>query len=183
LRWPWPHFYEFPHSVATIAVNREYDGVDRLFWARLQRPATTSLEDLQGQLDDYQSQPVEEVFRRHLIMGRLPTPLRRLLWWVRLNAAPGKRARRVGTFGMSTLAGQGVYNRLHPHFLTSSLSFGPLRPDGTLLATLLCDHRVLDGITAALAINRLEETLCGAIADELAGLRHEPAADRRRRCA
>ena len=173
LRWPWPHFYEYPQSVATIAVNREWAGVDRLFWARLQHPETTSLVDLQKQLDAFQTQPVDEIFRRHLLMGRLPTPVRRLLWWARLSAAPRQRARRVGTFGMSTLAGQGVYNRLHPHFLTSSLTFGPLQPDGTLLATLLCDHRVLDGVTAARAINRLEETLCGTIADQLAELHRE----------
>ncbi len=181
-RWPWPHYFEAPHSVATIAMNRPCDGVDRLFWARLQSPETTSLVKLQQQLNAFQSKPVEEVFHRHLLMARLPSPVRRLFWWLRLNTAARKRARRMGTFGMSTLAGQGVYNRLHPHFLTSSLTYGPLQSDGTLLSTLLCDHRVLDGITAAKAINRLEEVLCGDIADELRGLAG-PAAVERRQCA
>ena len=48
--------------MATIAVNREWAGVDRLFWARLQHPETTSLVDLQKQLDAFQSQPVDEMF-------------------------------------------------------------------------------------------------------------------------
>jgi hypothetical protein len=181
-KWPWPRFYEAPHSVATIAMNRPHDGVDRLFWARLQSPESTSLVELQQQLHAFQSKPVEEIFHRHLLMARLPKPVRRLFWWLRLNAAVQKRARRMGTFGMSTLAREGVYNRLHPHFLTSSLSYGPLQSDGTLLATLLCDHRVLDGITAAKAINRLEEVLCGEIAVELRRLA-DPAAVVRRQCA
>ncbi len=170
LRWPWPHLYQYPASVATIAVNRESDGEDRLFWARLQHPETCSLVELQESLAAYQTADVEQVFWRHLAMGRLPTPVRRLLWWLRLNTAPRKRALRMGTFGISTLAGQGVYNRLHPHFLTSSLTYGPLQPDGTMWVTLLCDHRVLDGVAAARAINRLEQILCGEIADELAAL-------------
>lgn len=167
LRWPWPHLYEYPTSVATIAVNREHHGIDRLFWARLQQPENCSLEKLQKSLDKFQHEDVKQVFWRHLIMGRLPTAVRRTLWWLRLNTAARKRARRMGTFGMSTLAGQGVYNRLPPHFLTSNLSYGPLQPDGTMWVTLLCDHRVLDGVTAARAINRLEEVLCGPIANEL----------------
>ena len=149
LRWPWPHLYEYPTSVATIAVNREHHGVDQLFWARLQQPENCSLAKLQTSLDKFQNEDVEQIFWRHLIMGRLPTAVRRTLWWLRLNTAARKRVRRMGTFGMSTLASQGVYNRLHPHFLTSSLSYGPLQPDGTMWVTLLCDHRVLDGVTAA----------------------------------
>ncbi len=181
-RWPWPHFYQYQHSVATIAVHRVHANIDHLFWARLSRPEATPLDELQKQLDTYQTQPVQEIFRRHLLMARFPTPLRRLLWWFRLNTAPRQRARRMGTFGMSTLAGQGVYNRLHPHFLTSSLSYGPLQPDGRLLVTLLCDHRVLDGALAARAINRLEQMFHQEIAEELAHIGRRDSA-KAQRCA
>ncbi len=183
LAWPWPHLFEYSGSVATIAVNRQYRGDNRLFWARLPRPEESSLLDLQHQLERFQTAPVEQVFDRHLLMSRLPTLARRILWWSRLNLAPRQRARRIGTFGMSSMAGLGVYNRLHPHFLTSSLSFGPLQDDGGMLVSVLCDHRVLDGVPAAQAINRLEEVLRGEIAEELGTLIRRPAATDRRKSA
>ena len=37
-KWPWPHFHQYEHSVATIAVHRVHADVDHLFSARLLRP-------------------------------------------------------------------------------------------------------------------------------------------------
>ncbi len=170
LRWPWPRFYEHAATVGMISVQREHQGQDRLCWGRFVQPETQSLAEIQAALDQYQTAPVPEAFRAQVQLSQLPALVRRLIWWTNLNLLPRKRAKRVGTFGMSVLAGQGAFNRLHPSFLTTSLSYGPLDERGRMLATLLYDHRVFDGATAAAALDRLEETLRGPIAAELRAL-------------
>ena len=167
LRWPWPRFLEAPCSVGMLAINRQQDGEDRLCWGRFDEPAGQSLAALQQRLDHYTHDPVEQVFKRQVFLSRLPTWLRRWILWWNLNFAGSLRARRLGTFSLSTLAGQGALNRAHPTFLTSSLTYGPIDADGMCLVTLLCDHRVLDGAVAARALGELEDVLRGQIADEL----------------
>jgi hypothetical protein len=176
VRWPWPHFIESPLSTAMIVVNREFRGENRICWGRLMRPEERPLVDLQQRLDGYQNKPVEAVFKNHIRLSRLPTPLRRLLYWFNFNFSGKKRSRRLGTFSMSTLAGQGVLNRGHQTFLTSSLTYGPLDEHGRATVTILCDHRVVDGIVAAQALADLEAALRGPIADELRSLRTNRAA-------
>jgi hypothetical protein len=111
-----------------------------------------------------------------VLLSRFPTWLRRVLWNWTLNVAGSKRAARVGTFSLSTLAGQGALNRGHPSFLTSSLTYGPLDEQGRTVVTLLCDHRVLDGVAAAAALNRLREVIRTDIAAELQSLEMRRAA-------
>ncbi len=176
IRWPWPHLVEESHSTAMVVVNRQYLGEDRICWGKLYRPESHSLVQLQRQMDAYQQEQVEQVFRRQLILSRFPTPLRRLLYWWNQNLAGRKRAIRLGTFTMSTLAGQGVLNRMHQTFLTSSLTYGPVDEDGQSIVTLLCDHRVVDGIVAARALSDLQAALCGAITEELKSLGSKRAA-------
>jgi hypothetical protein len=176
VRWPWPHFVEEPHSTAMVVVNRQYFGEDRICWGRLSNPEEQSLVDLQQQLDAYQTEPVDRIFRQQLRLSRMPTALRRALYWLNMNFGGHKRAKRLGTFTMSTLAGQGVLNRMHQTFLTTSLTYGPLDESGRTLVTLLCDHRVVDGIVAARALAELESTLLGTIAAELKSLSGKRAA-------
>ncbi len=149
--WPWPHLIEAPDSVAILAINRRDSQreEDRLCWGRFLQPETKSLIELQDALEQYQKQPLEEIFWRQVLYSRMPAPLRRLSWWLNLNMFVGKRARRMGTFSISTLAGDGCWNRSHPSMLTTSLSYGPLDERGQSLVTLLCDHRVLDEALAA----------------------------------
>jgi hypothetical protein len=170
IRWPWPHMVEEPFSTAMVVVNRQFLNEDRICWGRLIRPAADTLLDLQRQLDAYQNAPVERIFSQQLRLCRMPTMLRRLLLWWNMNFAGRKRAKRLGTFTMSTLAGQGVMNRMHQSFLTSSLTYGPLDENGHAVVTLLCDHRVIDGIVAARALADLEAALHGAIREELQSL-------------
>ena len=168
LPWPWPRLIEAPHSVGMIALNRECQGEDRICWGRFDEPEIQPLTVLQRQLERHQSNPVDDVFKRQVRLSRMPGWLRRgLLWW-NLNFAGSRRARRLGTFSLSTLAGQGALNRGHPSFLTSSLTYGPLDERGQCIVTLLCDHRVIDGVLAARALGDLQATLCGPIAAELA---------------
>lgn len=170
VRWPWPHLVEQPGISGMLVVNRQYLGEDRLCWARFDEPDQQPLAQLQRALDRYQSLPVEDVFRRQVRLSRLPRTLRRLLLWWNLNFAGEKRPRRLGTFTLTTLAGQGALNRNHQSFLTSSLTYGPLDDRGRSLVTLLVDHRVLDGMAAAGALKELERVLQIEIAAELRSL-------------
>lgn len=178
LRWPWRHLVELPHSVGMVAINRRDEELDedRLCWGRFIRPAEEPLVELQAALDGYQHQPLSEVFQRQVRNSKLPTPLRRLVWWVNLNFVVKNRARRLGTFSISSLAGQGAWNRSHPAIHTTSLTFGPLDDEGRMLATLICDHRVFDGALAARALGALEMALNGPVARELAAISADRAA-------
>ncbi len=167
-RWPWPHLYEHPLSVATLAISRQYLGEERLCWGVFSAPERASLAELQERLDRYQSDPVEKAFRRQVQLSRMPGPLRAIGWRLSLDFSGVKRAKRLGTFSMSSVAGQGAVNRFHPTILTSSLSYGPLDSAGRALVTLICDHRVLDGKLAATALQELETVLQTTVADELA---------------
>lgn len=178
LRWPWRHLVEMPHSVGMVAINRRDEELDedRLCWGRFIRPAEQPLAELQAALDAYQHQQLGEVFRRQVRHSKLPTPLRRLVWWINLNLVVKNRARRLGTFSISSLAGQGAWNRSHPAIHTTSLTFGPLDDEGRMLVTVICDHRVLDGALAARALGNLETALGGPIAAELRTLSADRAA-------
>lgn len=171
LNYPLPRFYQNASSVITVSINREHEGSDRLFWGRFHQPENATLLDLQRQLEDYCHGDVQQIFKRQLLASRMPTWLRRAGWWWRLNLQPHKRARRLGTASISVLAGQGAYNRLHPCILTSSLSYGPMQSDGRMWVTLQCDHRTLDGLVAAEALNALENALNGEVLAELELLR------------
>jgi hypothetical protein len=106
----------------------------------------------------------------------VPRLLRRLVLRVNLRSASAKRALRLGTFSLSTLAGEGCSNRGHPTFLTTSLSYDPLDEAGRMRVTLLADHRLIDGVPAARALAALEATLTGDIQRELITLAAMPRA-------
>jgi hypothetical protein len=163
-----PRLATAPTSVATLAVNRTEAGEDRLFFARLPTPESRSLVDIQRFITECGTKPIEEVFHRQLQFERLPGPLRRTILRWNMNSFSPKRATRIGTFSLSTLAGFGAINRFHPTLCTTSLSYAPLEADGRGLVTLICDHRVLDGAAAARALARLEEVLRHDLVAELA---------------
>ncbi len=96
IRWPWPHLVEESHSTAMVVVNRQYLGEDRICWGRLPRPESRPLVQLQRQLDAYQNEPVEKIFRRQITLSRMPTPLRRLLYWWNQNFGGRKASQAIG---------------------------------------------------------------------------------------
>jgi hypothetical protein len=157
-------------SVATLAVNRIEEGEDRLFWPRLTAPDRLGLPEIQQFVHAAATAPVEEFYRRQLELEMVPGLLRRTILRWNMNSRSAKRASRIGTFSLSTLAGLGATNRFHPTICTTSLSYAPLEADGRCLVTLIADHRVLDGAAAARALSRLEEVLCGGIRAELRDL-------------
>ena len=165
--FPFARLYQSPNSVISVAVTREVDGVERLFFGRLRSPEEKSLAVIQQELDELVRGDPRRAYRQQFQGERLPGILRRVLWWWRMNVSMSKRAKRVGTGSISVLASLGVHNRLHPCMLTSSLSYGPLDEAGRCWVTLQCDHRVIDGVPGARALNRMHELLRGEILSEL----------------
>ncbi len=166
-RWPTARLFQQSENVAMLVVNRRFENEDRICWARFERSEEQSLGDLQTALDEYQNHPVEQIFKKQVRLSRMPTVVRRLLWWCNLNLAGVKRAKRMGTFTISSLAGQATVNRFHQTLLTTSLSYGPLDEQGRALVSLICDHRVLDGAVAARALTQLQSVMQDEIAAEL----------------
>lgn len=167
VNWPWPHLIEHPHSVAMLATQRAHRGEPWLFWSRFVQPEQQSLVQLQQLLDRYQTAPVEKVFLQQWRLSGLPTFLRRCFWWWTLNFAGARRAKRVGTFFLTTLAGKGVEIQDPPAFLTSNLTYGPLDESGCCRVTLSYDHRLMDGATVADCLIELEATLNQEILREM----------------
>jgi hypothetical protein len=177
--FPWPRLYEHPFSIASVAIERDYDGEPGVFFGHIRGPECHPLLNLEAALRRFKDQPVEDIglFRRGLTVARLPRPLRRLMWWIGLNSSGPKRAKRLGTFGVSVYAGLGAAS-LHPlSVLTTTLNYGVIGRDGTVDVRLVYDHRVMDGATVARALADLEDVMNGAIRQELLDLTSRPSRD------
>jgi hypothetical protein len=173
LSFPWPHLYEHPANVASVAIERHYGGEQAVFFAHLRGPEQQPLTALDAHLRRCKEQPVESIglFRRALHISRFPRPVRRLFWWIGLNSSGSKRAQRVGTFGVSVYSGLGAAS-LHPLSpLTTTLHYGVIAKDGSVDVRLIYDHRVMDGCNVARALAHLEEVLRSDIVAELRSLK------------
>jgi hypothetical protein len=168
IKLPWPHFYEYPASVASVAHEREYEGERIVLLETVTRPERRTITDLQAAIETARSRPVLQIkqFRRALKLARLPAPVRWAVMWLGLNI-PRRRARHFGTFQLSVYSGLGAesFNPLTP--LTTLLNWGPIDADGTVNVRILYDHRVMDGATVARALVRLESILNDKIASEV----------------
>jgi hypothetical protein len=169
-KFPFPHLYQYPTSVATVMVEREYRGEPAVFGLLIKDPARRSVAELTRRIATARTAPVEAVkdFRRALQLASLPRPLRRLVWWVGLNVGR-QRANYFGTFGVSVYASLGAesLNLLSP--LTTTLNYGPIGADGSVDVRVIFDHRVTDASTVARSLARLEQVLNGTLTAELSG--------------
>jgi hypothetical protein len=165
---PWPHLYEYPHSVAAVAIERDLNGEAALFFARIKAPESMSLDAVGAAVRNAKSEPVDAIrdFRRMLAIAGLPLVLRRLIWWVGLNIGR-QRANFFGTFGVSTVAGEGATIDVTFNPVSFTLTYGPLAASGEMDVILSFDHRVVDGATVARALARLEEVLLGPVRAEV----------------
>lgn len=162
-----PTVYQHDTSVGMLAIQRDYRGEPWLFWGRVLAPDTMSLREIQTLIDRYQSAPVDEIFKRFVWLSAFPTMLRRLIWWFNMQWSGPVRAKRVGTFFLSSLAGQGAEIPCPPSFQTGVLSYSPFDASGASRVTLAYDHRLMDGAIVAEALARIEACLLGTLADEL----------------
>jgi hypothetical protein len=174
-KFPWPHFYEHPFTVASLVIERPHEGESALLLARVKQPDLMPLQELDALIRRLKEAPADEVrdFRRTLRIARLPLLLRRLIWWLGLNIGR-QRASHFGTAAMSVLGGQGVEVVFAVSPWSLLLSYGPIAASGDVTVTISFDHRVMDGAVIARAIAGLETQLL-ALAGELA-LATEPAA-------
>ena len=168
---PRPHLREYPTSVASVAVERDYRGEPCVFFGRMGGdPANITVDAIDARIKLWATAPLETVpaFRKLLLMGRLPGPVRRTLLRLGLNL-PATRAGRFGTFGLTAYSSLGAES-LHPLGpLTTTLTYGPVGRDGQVDVRLIYDHRVTDGAVIARALARLEEELLGAVLAEVRG--------------
>lgn len=169
--FPWPHLYEYPTSVVAVTVERDYRDEKTVLFVRVKDPASLSLTELAARIRNGATAPVESVkdFRLALSLAGLPRPVRRLIWWVGLNAGR-QRANYFGTFAVSVSSALGSES-LHPLSpLTFTLNYGVIAKDGSMNVRLVYDHRVVDGVTVALGLKRLEEMLMTTVPDEVRAL-------------
>ncbi|HVS39950.1 MAG TPA: hypothetical protein VMS17_30610 [Gemmataceae bacterium] len=169
LAFPWVRLYEHPFSIATVTVERLYQGENAVFFAHLTAPENKTLITLDERLRQYKTEPIESLtlFRRALKIGRLPGWLRRPGWWYVLNAYGPWRSLVAGTFGVSVYSGLGAES-LHPLSpLTCTLNYGVVQGDGSVSVRIVYDHRVMDGPTVARALALVEDVLHQDILAEL----------------
>ena len=170
--YPYKHLYCHPHSVASISIHRaDMDGRHRLIFGRWINPESASLVDLQNQLDFFCTAPMALAYREGTILENRSVLVRRFVWWWVMNCSGRKRAKHIGTFSISSLGGQGSLNAHHPLITTTSLAFGPIAENGQCEVVLICDHRTLDGMLGAKALEVLESVLCNQVVEELVNTR------------
>jgi hypothetical protein len=177
LSFPRPRLYQHPVTIGTIAMHRPLENEEQgqLIWPRIASPESKSLVEIQEILDQAKTAPLASIGKDIQLLARFPAPIRHLSWWLLMHLWGRKKAKKLGTFGLSTLASQGSLNRSHPLVLTSSLTYGPIDDRGQMLVTVLCDHRVIDGYLASQALAEMLRVMEGTIADELLAIQSPPA--------
>lgn len=174
--WPWAHFYEHPYSIGRMTVAREHEGEEWVLFARIVKPESIPLSELNDLLVATKNLPVEEVprFRLQIKFANVPTIIRRFAWWFTLNVSGYLRATNFGTFGLTTVSSLGAVSIHPPSTGATTMTFGPVDENGHVRVTMVYDHRLLDGAQVARYLQELEETLNGEIADELRGMQSKP---------
>jgi hypothetical protein len=176
--FPWGHIGEYESQIASVIVDRRIGDEDVIFLAPLIAPENQSLQALDAHLRRYKDEPVESIrtFRDAVRVGRLPTPLRRFLWWLCLNVLPRRRARHFGTFGVTTMSPFGARTLEVPSLWAAFLHYGAVGPDGDVPVGLAFDHRVMDGAVVGYTLLEMEQALHHAIVAELRAMRPAKAA-------
>ena len=167
--FPYPRLYEHPQTSCALAIERMHDGEESIFVGMFRAPELQTLGGLQEALGWYKNTPLDEVgfYRQALRISRAPRPLRRLLWWSTLNVSGFKRAKRFGTFALTSYGALGA-EQIHPISpLSTTLTYGPIDDSGRVCVKIIYDHRVLDGAYIARRLGDVEQTLRGSILDEL----------------
>lgn len=176
LSWPYARLYEHTQQVASVAIEREFEGEPSVWFARLRNPHLESITRLDAILQQHRQLPLNQLkhFRRLLTIARLWRPLRRFAWALAQNVSGIWRERYFGTFGVSVYSGLGVES-LHPLSpLTTTINYGVIGDDGRVQVRIIYDHRVIDGATVGRALLRLERVLTNEIVGELQAMHTSP---------
>jgi len=172
LSFPWARLHQHQCNVGSLMIARRIGDEDAILSFQIRHPETLSLAEIDRRIRRARTEPIESIsdFRRIFRMSRLPTLLRRLTWMFGLRTSGDWRARYGGTFGLTGVAALGAtsLNLLSP--LTTTLTYGVFNAKGSVVARLFYDHRVLDGVEPAGALQDLEKVLLGPILDEMSRL-------------
>jgi len=169
LSFPWGHLYEHPANVASVGIEREYEGELGVFLGQIPQPELMSLREIDARIDHFKIAALETIpeFARVIRLSRRNWLSRRLTWWTGLNVSGLYRAWYFGTFAVSVTANFGAASLHQLTPLTTAVNTGTFDPDGGLDVRLTYDHRVMDGGTVARALADLEEVLHVEILAEL----------------
>jgi hypothetical protein len=170
LKWPWPHFYEFPQTVAMIVVAPDATP-DGVLLYPVKAPDLTSLAEADARVRSAKTQPIEATpfFRKTMMVTRLPQPIRRLAWAIGLNFGR-QRGNYLGTLLVTSVAAFGggeVEARGPTPFI---LSYDKVSDDGAIDVMIRWDHRITDAAFIGGQLSRLEQILNDQVADEIQAL-------------
>jgi len=172
LAWPTARLYEHAQSIASVAIQRQYEGEPSVWFARLREPHRQPIVELERLLRQQRELPLTQIkhMRRLLHVARWWQPLRRLAWALALNCSGVWRERYCGTFGVTVYSKLGAES-LHPLSpLTTTLNYGVIGDGSQVPVRIIYDHRVMDGPTVARALAMLEQVLTTAIHAEVESL-------------
>lgn len=177
MTFPWARFYEHPHNIATLNIERQVGDEKVVLYCLVRSPENRSLAEIDEIIRHHKEDPIEEVrsYQRSMTLARCPRFIRRTVWWTTLNMLGKVRAHNFGTFGLTTVGAQGAGLLQVVPLLTSTIFYGLFDKEGGLDVRLAWDHRVFDGAQAARILVDLEETLNRAILQEVRG-RYKAAA-------
>ena len=168
LGFPWARLYQYPRSIANIAVERPYAGENTVFNLLIGHAAELPVVLIAERIRQAQTVDVHDIheFRRALLVASMPAPVRRLIIWVGLNFGR-YRSRFFGTFALSAVGSEGAELLTVIWPVPTVVTYGPISEGGSVQVRIVFDHRVTDAAQMARALARLEATLNGAVADEL----------------
>lgn len=173
MRFPRPHLYEHPHTIATVNIERETELERIVLYCLIRSPENRSISEIEAIIRHHRDTPLEQLrsYKRAVAVSNIPWPLRHLFWWSSLNMSGRRRAHNYGTFGLSSVGAQGAgLLKLIP-ILTSTVHYGMFDEDSKVDVRLSWDHRVMDGATVARSMVDFEQILNREIAMELRGMR------------
>ena len=166
---PVGHLYQHPNSVATIAVERDWQGEPAVFMDQVEAPEDRPLAEIDALYRAMLHAPLETIagFRRLIRFTRMPLPVRRGFWRLGLYGSGSLHARYFGTFSVAAIPEPRTEYMQLTTPLTLSVIHGFLEPNGDLPLQILVDHRVIDGMNLFRIARELETVLNERIAGEL----------------
>jgi hypothetical protein len=167
--YPYARLYEHPFSLGAVVVERELDGEPILLASKIREPEIKTLQVVDQCLERLKTAPLDSIsdFRQLVRFSKAPSLFRRFVFWHSLHWSGSMRARRFGTFMLSSYGNLGA-EQMHPITpLTSLFTFGPIAADGRVVAKIIYDHRVMDGRRVAEALAAMQRALDETILSEL----------------
>lgn len=169
LTFPWQRFYDHPHAVAALTVERRLADEDVVLYCLIRSPENRTLAELDAIVREHQEAPVETLgsYIRARRMSQVPWPLRRWFFWASLNLFGRRRCHNFGTFNVTSVGAHGAGLLNVTPLLTTSLHYGQLDERNRLDVRISWDHRVNDGAVVGRALTDLETILNRDIVREL----------------